>query len=511
MLTHLRKAGLTTIHLDPADPRPLYQQIYERLRQLILDSHIAPGAQMPATRVLAGDLGVSRNTVLAAFSQLAAEGYLTSRAGSGSFVADPLPDDMFRTRRATAHLPQIVRGTRPISAEGRRMRELFLPWVAWTRSQRAFAVGVPALDAFPYAMWSRLVAARWRKQLPAYIAFGGSAGFLPLREAIVEYLVTSRGVKCSPEQVIIVNGSQQALDLVSRVLLDVGDVAWLEEPGYIGARLAFLGAGARVVPVPIDSEGLSVSMGEALAPSPRLIYATPSRHFPLNVTMTLARRLRLLAFATDRSAWIIEDDYDSEFRYAGRPLPSLQGLDAEARVLYIGTFSKVLLPALRLGYVVVPPDLVDTFLAARSIDGLHPPVIDQIVVTDFLTGGHFTRHLRRMRALYAERQEILLHALHTELDDVLDVARADAGMHLVAWLRNGMTDERASQLAAAQQVTTLPLSRFYMEAPPRQALMLGYTGFRPPQINRAVRQLAVALRRAPDEIDPLMIPPGVSA
>jgi len=511
MLTHLRRAGLTTIHLDPADPRPLYQQMYEKLRQLILDTHIAPGTQMPSTRALAQELGVSRNTVLAAFAQLSTEGYLVSRAGSGSYVADPLPDDMFRTRRATAHLPQIIRGPRPVSQQGSRLRELFLPWVAGTRSQRAFAVGVPALDAFPYAMWSRLTATRWARQLPAYTPSGGSAGFLPLREAIVEYLVTARGVKCTADQVIIVNGSQQALDLASRVLLDPGDAAWIEEPGYIGARIAFMSAGARVVPVPVDSEGLSVTAGEARAPSPRLIYVTPSRHFPLGVTMSLARRLRLLSFASDRGAWIIEDDYDTEFRYSGRPLPSLQGLDIEARAIYIGTFSKVLLPALRLGYIVVPPDLIETFVAARSIDGLHAPVVDQIVVADFLTGGHFARHLRRMRALYAERQDVLLRAAALELDDVLEVHGEDAGMHLVGYLRGDMTDDHASRLAASAQVTTLPLSRFCMEPGQRPALMLGYTGFRPPQINRAARQLGAALRRG--AIDDKMpgIPPDMTA
>ena len=508
MLTHLRKAGLTTIHLDAADPRPLYQQMYEKLRQLILGSHIAPGTQMPSTRVLAQELGVSRNTVLAAFSQLAAEGYLTSRPGAGSFVADPLPDDMFRARRATAHIPQVMAGDRRVSAQGTRLRSLFLPWVAWTRSQRAFAVGVPALDAFPYAMWSRMISARWRRQLPTWTAFGGSAGYLPLREAVAEYLVTARGVKCTADQVIIVNGSQQALDLASRVLLDPGDAAWLEEPGYIGARLAFAAAGARVIPVPMDGEGLNVSAGEARAPSPRVIYVTPSRHFPLGGTMSLARRLRLLAFASEQGAWIIEDDYDSEFRYSGRPLPALQGLDVESRVLYVGTFSKVLLPALRLGYMVVPPDLIDAFLAARSIDGLHAPVIDQIVVTDFLAGGHFARHLRRMRALYAQRQDALLRAAAIELDDVLDVQPADAGMHLIAYLRSDMTGEEAGQLAAALQVTALPLSRFCMEPPPREALLLGYTGFRPPQINRAARQLAQALRRG---VEQRRIPPAASA
>ena len=511
MLTHLRRAGLTTIHLDPADARPLYQQMYEKLRQLILDAHIPPGTQMPSTRALAQELGVSRNTVLAAFAQLSTEGYLTSRAGSGSYVADPLPDDMFRARRPAAHLPQIIRGNRPVSQQGSRLRELYLPWVAGSRSQRAFAVGVPALDAFPYAMWSRLMATRWRRQLPAYTPSGGSAGFLPLREAVAEYLVTARGLKCTPDQVIIVNGSQQALDLASRVLLDPGDVAWIEEPGYIGARLAFLSAGARVGPVPVDAEGLSVSAGEFRAPSPRLIYVTPSRHFPLGVTMSLARRLRVLSFATDRGAWIIEDDYDTEFRYTGRPLPALQGLDVEARVIYTGTFSKVLLPALRLGYIVVPPDLIETFLAARSIDGVHPPVVDQLVIADFMTGGHFARHLRRMRALYAERQEVLLRAAAIELDDVLEVHGADAGMHLVAYIRGDMTDEHAARLAAAQQVTTLPLSRFCMDPVQRPALMLGYTGFRPPQINRAARQLGAALRRSAATDFAVPIPPDMTA
>jgi GntR family transcriptional regulator/MocR family aminotransferase len=227
--------------------------------------------------------------------------------------------------------------------------------------------------------------------------------------------------------------------------------------------------------------------------------------------MSLPRRLRLLAFASEQGSWIIEDDYDSEFRYSGRPLPALQGLDTESRVLYVGTFSKVILPVLRLGYLVVPPDLIETFLAARSIDGLHAPVIDQIVVADFMTAGHFTRHLRRMRALYAQRQDALLRAAAVELDDVLEMHPADAGMHLVAYLRREMSDEHASQLAASQQVTALPLSRFYMGTPPRQALMLGYTGFRPPQINRAARQLGLALRRTRTADDIASIPPEATA
>jgi GntR family transcriptional regulator / MocR family aminotransferase len=294
--------------------------------------------------------------------------------------------------------------------------------------------------------------------------------------------------------VIVVAGSQQALDLTARLLLDEGDAAWIEDPGYLGARGALLGAGASLVPVPVDGEGLDVQAGQARNPEARLIYVSPSHQYPYGVTMSLPRRLALLESASRAGAWVLEDDYDSEYRYAGRPLAALQGLDGEGRVIYLGTFSKVLFPALRLGYMVVPPDLVDGFVAARALVDRHSPTLDQAALADFIADGHFARHIRRMRALYAERQAILVEAATHGLAGVLDVSTAEAGMHLVGWLPPGVDDVEASRQAAAHGVEAPPLSLYSLEPPRHGGLLLGYTAVGEKEIRDGVQRLAKALR-----------------
>jgi GntR family transcriptional regulator/MocR family aminotransferase len=357
-----------------------------------------------------------------------------------------------------------------------------------------FRFGTPALDAFPSALWARLTARRWRKAAVP-LAESPVAGYTPLRREIAAYVTAARGVRCSSEQVLIVNGSQQALDLTARVLLDPGDAAWVEDPGYLGARGALTAAGARLVPVPVDDEGLAVDTGIRLAPHARLAYVSPSHQYPLGVTMSVARRLALLAWAGRADAWVLEDDYDSEFRYTGRPLASLQGLDTEDRVLYLGTFSKTLLPALRLGYLIVPGGLVDAFLAARAIADRHSPTPEQVVLADFMAEGHFTRHVRRMRTLYAERQACLLQAAHRELNGILDLAPADAGMHLVGWLPEGIADSDVTTVATTHGVEVLPLSRYALTPLARGALLLGYAGFTAAALRSGVTRLAAALRQ----------------
>jgi GntR family transcriptional regulator/MocR family aminotransferase len=319
------------------------------------------------------------------------------------------------------------------------------------------------------------------------------AGYRPLREAIAAYLRSARGVTCDASHVMIVHGSQQALDLTSRVLLDPGDAVWFEDPGYDGARGAFAAAGARVVPVPVDRDGFDVSAALARDASARLAYVTPSHQFPLGVTMTLARRRELLRWAAERGAWVLEDDYDSEFRYTRRPLPAMQGLDVDECVIYSGSFSKVLFPAVRLGYLVVPDPVLDTFLRVRFLTDVHPSTIPQATLADFIGEGHFERHLRRMRLLYAERQAALVEQARRHLAGLLTVKPSDGGMHLVGLLPAGVDDREAARAARARGIVATPLSWFAESPLRRRGLLLGYAGLTEPDIGQGVRQLAEAL------------------
>ncbi len=324
--------------------------------------------------------------------------------------------------------------------------------------------------------------------------YGEPAGYRPLREAIAAYLGAVRAVHCVPEQVIMVSGSQQGLDIAARVLLDPGDAAWIEDPGFHGARAALLAAGARLIPVPVDREGLDVEAGIRRGSKARIVYLTPSHQFPLGATLSLARRLALLKWASKARAWILEDDYDGEFRYAGRPLSSLQGLDGEGRVIYIGTFSKILFPSLRLGYIIAPTDLIDAFVKARAIVTHASSLMEQAILADFINEGQFAGHVRAMRTLYAQRQAVVLRAGKTELDGLLDLQSDEAGMDLIGWLPRGVDDQLAYRKAAAHGVEVTPLSAYSIKRQRRGALRLGYTGYTPSDLRRGVRNLAMALR-----------------
>ena len=490
-------APFAAVSLDEASPVPLYRQLYDELRGAILGGRLGPGSRLPSTRDLAADLGVSRNTVTNAFLQLWAEGYLEGKVGSGTYVSRSLPDDLLRARpnaaREAPRVPASARVDRGLSRRGELLAAT--PATATVRRgrPRAFRSGVPALDAFPSETWARLEARCWRGAPQSLLGYGDPAGYRPLREAIAGYLGAVRAASCSWEQVVVVSGSQQALDLCARVLLDPGDPAWVEDPCYPAARGALVGSGARLMPVRVDGEGLDVAAGEARAVDARLAYITPSHQYPLGVTMSLARRLALLDWANRSGAWILEDDYDSEYRYSGRPLSSLQGLDDGGRVLYLGTFSKVLSPALRLGYLVVPPDLVDAFAAARALVDRHSPLMEQAVLAEFMTEGHFARHLRRMRLLYAERRDALVEEVERGLAGLIEVGPAEAGLHLVGWLPEGTDDHKASRRAAARGVEAAPLAAYRIEAPQRPGLLLGYAAVDEEEIREGARQLAEAL------------------
>ena len=496
MTTRNRKETLLTLPLDPAAAMPLFRQLYESLRRGILSGTLAPGLRVPASRSLAGELGISRNTVLNAYEQLLAEGYLEGKVGSGTYVPRTLPEEMIQVRATAPPARPALRKRRALSRRGELLVQASAPVPRSSGVPRPFRPGVPALDAFPFETWMRLVARYHRRPPRHLLSYDHAAGYAPLRKAIAGHLGPARAVHCDPEQVLVITGSQQGIDLTARILLDPGDKAWIEDPGYRSAVAALRGAGVNLVPVPVDQSGLDVAAGSARCPDARLAYVTPSHQYPLGVTMSLSRRLALLDWAGRANAWVVEDDYDSEFRYAGRPLAALQGLDRDGRVIYLGTFSKVLFPSLRLGYLVVPPDLVDAFVAARAAIDRQTSTLMQAVVADFINEGHFLRHIRRMRTLYSERQETLLRAAQRDLGGALEVCPCATGLHLMGWLGDRRGDQKASQAAAQAGVEAPPLSSYCLERLQRGGLLLGYAGSDGRQIRDAVRRLESVLCHA---------------
>ncbi len=460
---------------------PAYRALYERLRTSILTGQLTAGARLPPSRVLAADTGLSRNTVLAALEQLQAEGYITGRQGSGTYVARLLPEQLLNAAggvRASAPSPSASMEAK-LSARGEQLamaRRVPLPSVLGHKPRgTSFLIGLPAIDAFPSETWAKLYSERFRKSGPQLMAYDDPAGYLPLREAIAGYISTARGIHCTAGQVIITTGSQQALEFCARILLDPGDAAWLEDPGYIGARAALVSAGTRIIPVPVDENGLDVNAGLAAEPNARLAVVTPSHQFPLGYTMSLERRLALIDWAGTHDAWIVEDDYDAEFRYVGKPHAALMAIDSLRRVIYVGTFSKALFPSLRLGYLIAPPDLVDGFLAAHLSTDMHAHLIDQAVVADFIDRGHFAHHLRRMRVLHRERQQELIKQAKP-LAGELELVPSDGGLHLVGWLAGHRDDQAVANSALRQGVHVWPLSTHYLRPGHKPALLLGYAG-----------------------------------
>ena len=471
----------------------LQLQIYRSIRRAILDGVVGPGTRLPSSRALAGDLGVSRTTTLLAVQQLQAEGYLTARRGSGTSVADQLPDDLVtrdggRPAPGVRHPALSRRGT-AVAAVREGARRLEGP-------PRAFRIGTPGVDLFPVSLWSRLVSRRLRGVTAAQLDYGDPAGLRALREAIAAHVQTARGTRCGADQVLVVAGAQQGFELVCRLLLDPGDRAWMEEPGYPGARSALRAGGARIVPVRVDDEGLDVDRGARRAGDARLVYVTPSHQYPLGVPMSLPRRLALLRWAHAARAWVIEDDYDSEFRYGTRPIPCLHGLDADGRVIYVGSFSKTLFPALRLGFVIVPSDLRDRFVAARAAADQHPPTIDQAVMAEFLVEGHFARHVRRMRVAYRERLDALRAAAERCCRGVLSVRPVATGLHALADL-HGVDAARVSLEAAKRGVEAAPVSAYFAgKEPALNALVLGFAAVPPDAARRGMERLALAIEAA---------------
>ena len=470
---------MTTFHLavDRSSGSPLHRQIYDGIRRAILDGLLRPGQRVPSTRALALEHGMSRLPVLAAYDQLLHEGYLRGRSGSGTFVSAALPDDLLRPPTSTVRrVPRPAPRPRDEGGLG------------------PFRMSLPALDQFPHAAWARLVARHAHGLTHAQMAYGDPAGLVPLRVAVAEHLRASRAVRCEADQVLIVSGSQAALRVATAVLLSRGDRVAVEEPGYPVARAALSASGAELVSVPVDEEGMSVASLRRRGGRVRAAYVTPSHHYPLGTPMSAARRLALLDWASRRGAWVLEDDYDSEYRYVSRPLGALQGMDAHERVVYIGTFSKVLFPAVRMGYLVVPPSLWQRFVDAREAFDLFSPTLYQLALAEFLREGHFARHLRRMRGVYLARRDALLTGLARHCERRLTVHNADAGLHVAVLLPPGVDEREVVRRMAGRGLTGTALSTCYAGTADRSGLLLGFGGSTEQRLLEATRVLGEVLR-----------------
>ena len=488
-----RATPLLPVSLDPASALPLHAQLREALRSAILDRRLPRGTRLPASRVLASDLGCARGTVVLALEQLTAEGYLTARPGSSTRVAATIPDDTYPVSTgldppAPEPTPSLSRrGTQRIGGSARRfMAEPDVP--------DAFALGRPALDAFPYAVWARLLQAEWRHGPVERPDVRGSPA---LRGAVAAYLGQARGVACTADDVIVTAGIRQSLRLIAELLLDPGETALVEEPGFPGIAQALAGAGLRTVPVPIGCGGLSAARAAILAPGARLVVVTPAHHYPLGHPMSLQNRLDLLAWAEAGAGWIVEDDYDGAYRYAGRPIAPLRALDRGGRVIYVGSFSKVLLPALGLSYLVLPPGLLGPVNRALADAGPSPPVIGQWALARFIEDGHLAGHLRRTRRLYGLRQAALIAAANRHAADVLTIDPMEGGMHLIArpgpaWPR-ALDDATATAALKRAGISTVSLSAYYAGTP-EPGLLLGYAAVQERAMDTAVRRMAEALR-----------------
>lgn len=485
---------LSSIQLDRDSAIPLYRQIYDALREAILSGKLPASAQLPASRELAVALNVSRTTVLNAIDQLIAEGYLETHIGSGTYVASNLPEDLL-------HAMSLPDSQRVLSSnrELGRIGKIYQSYAARNNltdpsrnPYRMFQIDNIDRNDFPSQIWSRLVEkyTRHPKRLPN----GGSvSGYYPLREAITQYLITARGVHCTSEQVIVVTSSQQALYIVAQLVLENNASFWMEDPGYPGARYTLITSGGNWIPVPVDEHGIDVEAGIELAPDARLAYVTPARQYPLGYTMSLERRIKLLSWAENNGAWIVEDDYDSEYRYDSYPLSALQGLDTNQRVIYIGTFSKVMMSDLRIAYVVLPPDMIGAFKLLRGLIDRFNAVPFQAALADFINEGHFARHIRRTRKIYQQKRDVIVAELKKQVGDAVEIGAHDSGMHIVVYLPDGISDSEAHAAMAAHQLNVGTLSSTYLNDPSRQGLILGYTAVPIDKIPLGIQWFAQAL------------------
>jgi GntR family transcriptional regulator/MocR family aminotransferase len=486
------------IRLNRAATEPLHQQLYRQIRdELESGSFSDSSSRLPSSRALATDLGVSRLTVNLAFSKLHSEGYLRSKVGSGTFVAKPLPQTFLTADQPKGHQPiqRPIRISDRVRAipDGRVGKEFDLG-ASNAGAGVSLIPSIPAVDEFPIDIWERLRAQVLAKKGAHLLRYASHRGDPDLRKAIAAYLCDFRGARCHPDQIVIVGGMQQAMLISAMAVLNPGDAAWIEDPGFHQARRVFSFSGAEVIPKPLDHEGIVIARSPR-EPLPRMIYITPSHQFPLGMTMSLERRTALLDFARAHDAFVFEDDYDAEFRFTGPPLPCLQGLDNSSHVIYAGTMSKILYPSLRLGYIVAPEQLVDSLAKVRSTMDQHSPAIDQATLARFITEGFFLSHIKRMRKIYSQRRDFFIEQFNNLLGDHFTLQVPEAGLNVVAWLKCEDDFPTIRRVSLEIGVKPSPLSVFCIQAKLKPAFIFGFAAWSHAQIREALVKFAASLKR----------------
>lgn len=481
---------LPMLRIDRGSGRPVVAQLVSALRDLVLTGVLEPGQRLPSSRTFARDLGISRTTAISVYESLAAEGLIVSRVGSGSHVSDVL-----KGKAEATGATDVGQGQQPtrLASLAKRASEQFFPRLSHPTQPRPFVTGLPALDLFPMPLWAKLMGRHWRTARGHALGYPEPGGLMELRRAIATHLRANRGVVCDPEEIFILNGAQDVFNRIGNTLLDPGDAVWFENPGPIGARNALLSSGARLVPVPIDEEGINVAAGLAAEPNFRLAFVTPSHQHPLGTVMSLKRRFELIKAAERADAWIVEDDYDGEFYYSGHPPPTLKSVDTVGRVIYVGTFSKSLFPALRIAFMVASGPLAQVFgrIAGATLQGAS--TLLQAVVASFIEEGHFASHIRRMRKIYTERHEVLIDAASRRLGGAIDVKRTESGFQTVGHLLDVFDEREVAEAAAARDVIVAPLSQFAIAPVAAKGFAIGFSTSTPAEIRAGVDRLAGAI------------------
>jgi len=484
-------ALLPTLRIDKTSGRPITVQLVGAIRELILSGVLTPGQRLPSSRTFASDQGISRTTAIAVYESLAAEGLIVSQVGSGSYVSNVL-----KARVEPAPETQSVQGSQPtrLANLATRASEQFFPRLSHPTQVRPFLTGMPALDLFPMPLWSKLTARTARAPRGQILGYPEPNGLKELREAIAMHLRANRGIVCHPDEVFILNGAQEAFNRIGSTLLDPGDPVWIENPGPIGARNSLLSCGAKLVPVPVDEEGIDVAAGLEAEPNFRLAFVTPSHQHPLGVVMSLQRRFELIRAAERADAWIVEDDYDGEFYYSGHPPPTLKSVDTVGRVIYVGTFSKSLFPSLRIGFMVVSGQLVEVFsrIAGATLQGVSTMM--QSVVARFIEEGHFASHIRRMRKVYLERHNVLIETSEKKLAGIIEVRPTESGIQTVGHLLTDHDEQAVADAAAARNVIVAPLGRFCIAPIEARGFAIGFSTSTPAEIRAGIDRLALAIR-----------------
>lgn len=479
--------------VDPNDSMALFRQLEGQIREAIWQGQLVAGERLPSTRLLAKQLNIARNTVINAYEQLTVEGFIVTQHGSGTRVTEEYPP-CSNTRAKSIKVSTAIQ---KINLSD-RYQKLTSHESSVSHSDnnpaRPFRANMPAYYEFPYTQWAQLLATRLRQQPRSWMEKNHPCGYEPLRIAIADYLGVSRGLSTTSLQVIVTAGAQQAIELLAKVLINPGDIVCFEDPGYTHAAMVFELAGATIVTVPVDKDGLDVGVLKKTIHDAKLIYITPANQFPLGVTLSQARRHELLQWAEEKGTIILEDDYNGEYRYQGRPLPTLHAMANDERVIYIGSFSKLLFPALRLGYMVVPKQLIEPLGTVRWLLDRHSPTLEQIVLTDFINQGHFSRHLRRMRVLYADRQQALIEAAKNYLQGIVKVHPLEGGLHLVGWLEAGVTQKDLLAAASVAGIELMPTSLFNFKTPTKRGIIFGYAPYTIEQIHNSAKALRDAYR-----------------